>query len=289
MNLERIVTEGDWPEEIVDAWDDYCMDEESEEWGVLCSQDFRWQESWGYNPRDVKLSEIMASFYTLQHLLYLLPVTQNVEERIRKAGEFLAIANEDIESRLAIEIANPLRLQVEKAMDSLVESCIEEVYRYTDMAIGGELRHMIEFADGMAANRSCSWVLWKCIREDHGSSILPDTARAFIDNGYGDVGGKRWAQATHLLSMYEQGTLGPDEASNKRLFLDRIFTLQHNTGSFLNKVQWGYNPDRNAPMSTVLNWHSSNPPNYADLAYYSSSEVRDLYDEVLSNEKKETT
>lgn len=55
-------------------------------------------------------------------------------------------------------------------------------------------------------------------------------------------GGSKWAQAADVLSYFEDGRM-PGKGNKRfdaKLFCDRMFSLQHNTGSILTKTSWGY-------------------------------------------------
>lgn len=65
-------------------------------------------------------------------------------------------------------------------------------------------------------------------------------------------GGPNWARAADVLSYYEDGFItkkkgpltdvskGKSKPFTAKLFCDRMFALQHNTGSILTKISWNY-------------------------------------------------
>lgn len=107
---------------------------------------------------------------------------------------------------------------------------------YLDIAIGGELRHhpsIKKTTHIMSDNRSRAWREWLVIRDQLGVEGLRDAATMFRDktmvSGYG---GERWAIAADIL--YSRLT----DAIPAWVFVDRVFAMQHNGGSVLNKVKW---------------------------------------------------
>jgi hypothetical protein len=163
-----------------------------------------------------------------------------------------------------------------------LDSCFRE---YVHLACGGELRHHQSCNESLGAYRRGAWVKWFYIYEQNGPEALLQMADLFEEFSGSSYGGPPWANAARILYQRETGTLGPDEFTTMELFIDRVFTLEHNGGCFLNKLDWvNLRKGREAIHSrhfaemkdTVLNAHASNPTNIDMLLGYASQEVIDL-------------
>lgn len=127
----------------------------------------------------------------------------------------------------------------------------DEFSRYTDMACGGEFRHIgwcwngrtkvqQEIIDGLIqpkrhgnpVDRKEFWSRWFWFRKAHGTAALEwihDAFKGIRQKGYG---GRNWAEITQMLILYEQLKLSPTA------FVDFCFGLQHNNGSYFNKANY---------------------------------------------------
>ena len=130
---------------------------------------------------------------------------------------------------------------------------VDQFSRYTDMAVGGELRHAKaktsvypEWKDNvplplltalwdttLGGSRNSAWEGWYHFRKRHGTLALIWAVATFGLKGWGGgYGGKRWKNIANTLLMYEQGL------TTKHTFIDTCFGLQHNGGIYFNKW-WG--------------------------------------------------
>lgn len=152
---------------------------------------------------------------------------------------------------------------------------------YTDMVVGGELRyHGGTIAGGLRRTRHQSWNAWKRIRQEQGPQALLDAAVLFRRIKAGkSVGGEKWAVIAETLYARVTGQISPE------LFLDRVFNLQHNGGTVLNKVEWAGNPYD--LQKFVGPWHASDPPRIDALSAFASSGVNRLLWEYLEALRKE--
>jgi len=164
------------------------------------------------------------------------------------------------------------------SMAELVDAYMPTFYEYLNLAIGGEIRHHRAGREVLSSNRPIAWCDWQHVFEEHGVSAIQNAAllfREFPSNaGYG---GEAWAQAAEILASFLDGRLGPDEATNRRLFMDRVWTLEHNNGCILNKVPW-INLDH---IQKVLNAHAANPPNLQALYKRAGRGVRDMWNQYI--------
>lgn len=233
-------------------------------------------------------------------LIDIAPMEVPSDDEVKRAAEILGLTLADIKRRkkMVDEIisADPrIELQkfaddsaafIKKQMDRLAPSFEE----YTHMACGGELRHHSAIGGRtLHGSRSCAWVGWKEIFEKYGTDSLVTMAELFREFDSRTYGNERWAVAAEVLHQYLHGQLGPDPESNKRMFVDRVFTLEHNGGCFLNKVGWKIAADRRARgwdygvdnMKALLNAHSSNPPDLYTLHNYASDATRVALEEYF--------
>lgn len=95
-------------------------------------------------------------------------------------------------------------------------------------------------------------------------------------------GGAKWGMGTKILHLFETGEVEGMPFGNRE-FLDRVLSLQHNTGSFLNKVSWSGGLHN---MGYVLNAH--NESDWATLANYASIPVAAVFKKywALMNEER---
>lgn len=155
---------------------------------------------------------------------------------------------------------------------------------YTDMVIGGELRHLyrrgrptsaalpLEAFAPQHSDRSVAWQEWKEIRNKHGLKAL-ESARDYcnnmgVKNGYG---GAMWGNIVDNLLMYEEGQLPPN------LFIDFTWGLEHNAGTYFNKAStWKRNS-----LQAVLD--SNLTGDVETLLKFATEEVRQTYHDFLPN------
>lgn len=127
----------------------------------------------------------------------------------------------------------------------LEERLAGEFSAYLDMAVGGELRyakrHLAEdtlppelacyFREIVPPQRGRAWLVWTVVRRALGPRALEFAEELFSRRDWPrHFGGWAWAQAVRLLRQYLEGSIGP------RIFVDQCLSLEHNTGSILNKL-----------------------------------------------------
>ena len=126
----------------------------------------------------------------------------------------------------------------------LLEYLLQQFTAYTDMAVGGELRHSkgkvhagtpkplkTALADGTLPNsRHEAWRGWYKFRMHYGTLALKWAEETFLLFKGGGYGGPPWSNIAKVLKLYEQGDLGPIS------FVDTCWGLEHNGGAYFNKV-----------------------------------------------------
>jgi hypothetical protein len=120
---------------------------------------------------------------------------------------------------------------------------VDQFARYTDMAIGGEIRHVAD-RSGMIkrleeainnnvlyGSRNSAWEGWYWFRQQYGTLALKWLVTTYNDSfrwkaGYG---GEAWGKIANTLLMFEEGKLTPHS------FVDTCFGLEHNGGGYFDK------------------------------------------------------
>lgn len=225
----------------------------------------------------------------------IIPRYYPTNEEIVEAGRLLEVDGDSIQARaeeirLLSEADPTLELEkLNREADTLYRNLIDRLdvsfRQYAHLACGGEVRYMLKSDPHYPSNdRRWAWAAWWFVFEKYGIKSLETMIDLFRKNGYGAIGGEKWAVCADVLLSREAGTLGPDELTNKQLFIDRVFTLQHNTGSFLNKLSWSNNRAGRNPggghwremKDTVLPAHCANPVDIKTMYNYASTNVQQL-------------
>lgn len=170
-----------------------------------------------------------------------------------------------------------IRVESNQLFDDLVGKLDPLFQQYVEMACGGELRHHgCIGGQVVSGERRIAWAQWRAVREYVGNQALLDMADLFMDwgkeTGYG---GPKWAEAARLLHDRVTGRITPPQ------WVDRVFTLVHNGGVFLNKVDWQVHNRKKWPLhlmqEKVLPAHASD--GFGILLRVCSPEVKKLWDE----------
>ncbi len=154
---------------------------------------------------------------------------------------------------------------------------------YTDMVVGGELRHASGILDDdeqtpltkaikstfRRSERGEAWLAWYDFRKEHGKQALEwatnifNTFTAGKSGDYG-YGGPKWASISDALLMLEAGTISPVA------FVDMCWGLEHNGGCYFSKLPW------QAEVQEVLD---ANLRGRTDTVLeYATEDVRKLYE-----------
>lgn len=145
----------------------------------------------------------------------------------------------------------------------VLDQLTQQFAAYTDLAVGGELRHAFTLDNGRigrrapaklrqnaaalsAGSRDDAWVAWKTIRDIHKTAALKWAVSTFNLRGWGSsYGGRAWARIAKTLLDYESGAIekvarqnyvGRPELEAKAIFVDTCWSLEHNGGNYFNKV-----------------------------------------------------
>lgn len=131
-----------------------------------------------------------------------------------------------------------------KTFDVLTVFLDDQIKKYLDAALGGELRHFYEKRNTISSQilddylkttigkeRWQSWIEWKTVREANGTRALQEAERLFRTGSWRQhFGGKTWAAVTELLISRLTGEF------SDIVFIDTAFSIDHNTGCVFNKL-----------------------------------------------------
>jgi len=162
-------------------------------------------------------------------------------------------------------------------LDKLEADLAREFSEYLDIAVGGELRYAKSMLgdecpkrlqpflkEAALADRGTAWLVWGIIRRAWGMEALYLAEETFDLSGWrGAFGGEAWRDITKVLRSFLEGRM------NKRIFVDRCFSLEHNSGCVFNKLY------RVRSVPTVLSAHGNDE--YDTLLEHASEEVKCLW------------
>ena len=143
----------------------------------------------------------------------------------------------------------------QKHLDKRANVLSFQFARYTDMAVGGELRHTRRFIDDSKidesqvpfrlrealrdstlacttsnVSRHSAWQGWYHFRRVWGKVAIKWAVDTYQLEGWNaGYGGHKWATIAETLYMYETGKI------TQNSFIDTCFGLQHNNGNYFNK------------------------------------------------------
>lgn len=134
-------------------------------------------------------------------------------------------------------------IQFQPYLDRVTKNLTDQFARYTDMAIGGEIRHMTDrnylpkrlreaLGNGtLQGGRSSSWEGWYWVRKQYGTVALRWLVQAYNatyrwKSGYG---GEPWGNISNTLLQWEIGNI------SDTVFIDTCWGLQHNGGKYFDK------------------------------------------------------
>lgn len=178
--------------------------------------------------------------------------------------------------------------EASRVLDRLIYRLDESFTAYTHIAVAGEIRHHICIgAQGILdGERGRAWSGWRDIYEKVGNQALLDLEELFHEFEDDAYGGPKWAGAAKILYQRLEGLLGPSDITNKKIFVDRIFSMQHNGGQLLNKVDWKVHNVKKAGvdyLSNVLDRHASEPPDILFLYRLASPQVQSLTKRIFES------
>tara|TARA_R110000824_G_scaffold238121_4_gene426873 strand:+ start:893 stop:1654 length:762 start_codon:yes stop_codon:yes gene_type:complete len=171
----------------------------------------------------------------------------------------------------------------------LMDYVLPQFVKYTDMALGGEIRHARDMVApskipaplqkavkwkiesqkpqfGLSNNRHQAWAAWRFFRKQFGNVALIWAEQTFVSFKVHAFGGPRWANIAKTLRLYVTGEYSPI------MFVDTCWGLQHNGGSYFNKA-WTI-----GNLKSVLDANQSEK--YENLLPLASPAVSEFYTKV---------
>lgn len=288
------------PQDIIDRVQEQYLNGKTGE-KFIDIKEYVWYEQWpNIRPEEIDPLQSAADFYLLfgitsDAFVKYDPVKIPTFLEIQSAGRKLKKSYKEIEERQKLlqkkaeedprAFLSNLKTQADKRFHDLVEELDKSFREYVHLACGGELRHHEKISPILSGYRRGSWVHWKFVFEKYGVEAIDQMAEMFLEFPDTAYGGPAWHDAAVILAQRERGELGPDSFINKQLFVDRVFTLEHNGGCFLNKLEWvnkreklkePYSYHFECMVDTVLKLHSEDELNIDEMIKYASEEVQDL-------------
>ncbi len=169
-----------------------------------------------------------ANFYLLDAIkgMVRLSDVQGIPEHFQGAFTARRFVQSD-------QTLSSLTISATRSYNEMVSRLAPSFLAYAISAVGGELRyHKAVSRTVLSTNRDRAWKAFVSLVEVKGPEVLFDADTLFREFGSCSYGGEKWGMAAKVVGQYLKGNM-PDW-----LFVDRVFTLQHNGGCFLNKVDW---------------------------------------------------
>ncbi len=250
---------------------------------VKCDDNY--EKMWPELDTSIDPVQDAATFYLLEGIAHGLPYVvgqvrvPSLVSSTKSIDKFIEAFGED-DVKLAIGLARKggvegkmqsIAIEAALMLNKLTNEVVDSLWAYCHIAVSGEARHHRALGGKVFQGpRDRAWVAWRTVYEKVGTEGLNDLAELFLEFQDDAFGGIPWHNAAKVLYQYETGKLGPDPMTNKRMFLDRIFTMVHNNGSLLNKLPWGSKqPVHINDMHKILDAHAASETSWEVL--YGSS------------------
>lgn len=247
---------------------------------VQCASDFYLLEAitsrsvFFYRPININLDDSQD-----QEMLDAMGVTDS-----KKRAQFIRDKRRQVKHLLAKDPTVKLQViekEASRAQIDLIKRLDRSFVPYVHMAIAGEVRHHRAINGRfLSGERDCAWSEWRDIYEAFGTQAILDVRDMFLEMTDGSYGGEPWADAAYILYQRCENMLGPNQDSNSKLFVDRVFSLQHNGGALLDKLKWESYNDKGwhvCDLSKLLDAHASSEPDYVLMARVASPRIRQMF------------
>ena len=147
--------------------------------------------------------------------------------------------------------------EAEPLQGALLQNVSPTFYWFLHYAIGRELRYSSAMTGpggpmsgidcvSRSSSRSQAAIIWRSIFERDGIAALDLARSLFSSMEKSLLGGVAWVSCVDLLLQHESRLI------DQKVFLDRLFGLEHNTGSLLNKRSWANNRKGRSPETWIL-------------------------------------
>lgn len=176
--------------------------------------------------------------------------------------------------------AHQLRTSAENFQRHIVRRADSLFQDYVFAAIGGEVRHHGAVRGSVPGGRESCWDYWFAMGDTIGREVLTQDCVDIFGDGSWDsgYGGWAWEQIARVLLARLDGSL------DARTFVDRVFSLQHNGGSLLDKARWASLTDNSWGVGycqNIGNAHASHRIAFDVLLENASEEVRRMVWDLL--------
>lgn len=222
------------------------------------------------------LNSCAANFYLLESLTCLAPFARINESIITELGQDslemfgIEVIKELLNSKPLYECEPNERLKYLMItawvkLQELVSKLKTIFYEYVFYGCGHELKHHPSWCRIGSLKESVMYAVIAQLREEFGDrTVVRWMKESFKDSGWEeDYGGYAWAQCADVALSYIDNELTDLQ------FVDRIWTLEHNGGSFINKWHWNY-----GNIHKILDAHHEG--RFDILYQYSSQETKGL-------------
>jgi hypothetical protein len=140
-------------------------------------------------------------------------------------------------------------------IENLVKQWAAPLKEYLHYAAVAELTHCEPFVKTFGQDPACAYWGWGLLAKNVGKIKAAEYAESLFSQPWPTAfGGPRWKKITSVLKYGEQGHVD-GHAMSDHLFLDRVFSLQHNTGVVFSKFS-KWNMKRYNTNHAVNNPHS---------------------------------
>jgi hypothetical protein len=259
-----------------------------------------WSSVWpNLMPGDVDPVMEAANFYLLEALsngiigdVKIIDFDLEVSEsdlqdfKVEDVDSFMEKRNQYVNSLLENDPLMKLSVEAKKAAEYLASrvEVLDKIFvEYFHVACAGEARHHRAIGNRILdgpGHRNRAWAGWRKVYEAVGNEAVKDLADLFDEFNSDSYGGPKWAEAAMVLYNRLENKLGPTDLINKKMFIDRVWTLEHNGGCFLNKLEWAILNSKKYSISEiksqVLDIHASHEPSWKKLFILSDDETQKI-------------
>ena len=200
---------------------------------------------WELPAKSTNLCQNIADFYLLDALTANAVLVVPDAPIVPVPSTTLDAMVDMIEDQLTVKVSEDktiagISARAAYAFAGRLSPLAKTIHQYMHYAIAGELSyHPATRRAGEAGNLQESWR--RMIAHYGSAQCARWAAELFRDSGWsGSYGGEPWAVGADVVEAYAVGETAGQHFGRKE-FLDRAFSLQHNTGTYLNKVIWECN------------------------------------------------
>lgn len=201
-------------------------------------------QAWELRCSEINLTSVIADFYLLDALSsHVMLTTPGIPMNPLSTGVLDAMVDmmddDDVDlCPTADGTIAGIQARAAGMFAALLSDVTPAMLAYLQYAQATELRFHSVFSR-MGGSWDDSGASWKVMTEKFGvGQCARWAAEVFRDEGWGDsYGGESWAEGCDVVAAFMDGTYH-GMPFGRREMLDRAFSLEHNTGTYLNKQGW---------------------------------------------------